>query len=108
MNRTAIVWLRVLFGILCIPAVFLLLLSPFVFDNPSASSSVLAWNFAFSPLIYIALFVVSLLGKGTLSNSGAAPRAATVRALLPLAGIAWYGLAIALLQVICGGDFSCK
>jgi len=108
MNCSAILWLRVLFGILCIPAVLLLMLSPFVFDNPAATQSVLAWNFAYSPFIYIALFVISLVGKKSPGDSRTASRAETFRALLPLAGIAWYGLAIVLLQVVCGGKFGCQ
>jgi hypothetical protein len=108
MSRSAIILLRLFFGVLCIPAVALLLLSPFVFDNPAARDNVLARNFAYAPLVYIILYAFSLGGGRASGNSTGASRAELIRTLLPLAGIAWYGLAIALLQVACGGSFGCR
>ncbi len=53
-----IVWLlRVLFGVLCVPAFLVLVLSPFMFDDPAAGKNLLAVNLAVAPVIYILLFV---------------------------------------------------
>ena len=100
--------LRMLFGILCIPAAFMLVLSLFMFDDPAASKNPLVYNLAFAPVVYIALFAFSLIPFNTPEDPAKAPRAAMLRALLPLAGIAWYGLAFLLLQTICGGNFGCR
>jgi hypothetical protein len=107
-RSTLLVSLRVLFGILCIPAAFMLMLSPFMFDNPAATKSPLAYNLAFAPVIYIALFVISLVPFNIPRDPVKSPRAEMLRALLPLAGIAWYGVAFLLLQTLCDGRFACK
>ena len=103
-----LVSLRVLFGSLCIPAAFMLVFSGFIFDNPAALKNPLAHNLAFAPAIYIGLFVLSLVPFYIPNDPAKLPRVEMLRALLPLVGIAWFGLAILLLQTFCGGSLGCK
>jgi hypothetical protein len=103
------VWvLRTLFGILCLPAFVLLLLTPFMFDNPAAEKNPYALNLAVAPVIYLLLFVVSLVPIEAPNDAATAPRAKLIRALLPLVGVAWYGIALLLMEVMCDGKFSCR
>ena len=107
-SNLPVILLRVLFGLLCILAVFMLLLTPFMFDNPAASKNPLTRNLAMAPMVYLALFAISLIPARTPKDPAKARRAGIAWALLPLAGIAWYGVALLLLQVFCGGSFACR
>lgn len=103
-----IVLLRVLFGILCIPAAIALMLSPLLFDNPAAEGSTLTNNLAYAPAIYILLYVVSLVPAGATSKDTSENKPTSMgRVLLPLAGIIWYGICLLLLEVVCEGRFAC-
>lgn len=107
-RSAAIILLRVLFGILCLPAGFMLLLSMFMFDDPEAAKNPLTINLAIAPLIYIALYAISLIPFRSPTSSGMARPASLLLVLLPLVGIAWFGISLLLLQVVCDGSFGCR
>jgi len=103
------IWvLRILFGLLCIPAGFGILLGLFIFDDPSATENRLAWMLASSPIVYLCLFALSLAPVGLAPSAAVRDRRRLLRALLPLIGIAWLALAILLLKFQCNGEFGCS
>jgi hypothetical protein len=107
-NVTAVITvLRILFGVLALAAALILLLvDGFLFDAPG-SGNIWVWNLAAAPLIYILVYVYSLLypeGKnGQPPTAGARLR----RALTPVWGVAWYCAAWIAIERICHGNFSC-
>jgi len=109
MTRTTfiVVSSRVIFGVIAAIAAVFLLLDAFIFDNPAASSNPLAWNLAIAPLVYLALYMYSLTSGANRLSSPGSDRRRVIRALLPALGILWYGAALLLLQVFCGGSFGC-
>jgi len=109
MTRSAlvVVLLRVICGVGAAIAGVLLLFSFFIFDNPAASRNPLAWNLAFAPVVYLGLYAYSLTSAGAGVSSPGSEWSPLSRALVPLIGVAWYGVAILLVRVFCGGSFGC-
>ena len=103
-----IVFAKVVFGVLAVGAVGLLLVSFFIFDSPTAIDNPLAWNLAAAPLAYLAIYAYSLSQPSTIAPPRSIYKARLIRACTPLLGIAWYGIALLLLQVLCGGSFGCR
>jgi hypothetical protein len=101
-------FLRLVFGCVAVVAALMLALAGLIFDDPAASHNPFAWNLALAPLVYIALYALSVNAKTKLVPSATSGGSAVLRALLPLVGILWYGIALLFLQLFCGGSFGCR
>jgi hypothetical protein len=109
MTRTAfvVVLLRVIFGVIAAIAALVLPFGSFIFDSPAATRNPLAWNLALAPIVYFALFAYSFTSSAKFFSFPRSGHSPIIRALMPALGILWFGLALLLLQLFCGGSFGC-
>jgi hypothetical protein len=107
MINIAVLAARILFGVTAGAACVMLLFGVFIFDSPAATRNPLAWNLALAPLVYMGIYVISLLPPAGINGQAPGARARLFRAFLPMLGIAWYGLAFLMIQSICHGNFAC-
>jgi hypothetical protein len=98
--------IRLVFGLLGLAACALLLAGIFIFDGPR-STNLWTINLAAAPLVYLLTYALSLSPPARIDGQAPTRRARLLRALMPLLGIAWYGLAWLAIQKVCGGNFSC-
>jgi hypothetical protein len=102
-----IIWIvRFLFGVLALGACLMLVMDLFIFDAPG---SVNLWsvNLAAAPLVYLVIYALSLSPPNGINGQPPTGGARLFRAFLPLAGLAWCGLAWLAIDKACGGNFTC-
>jgi hypothetical protein len=107
MISIAVLTARILFGVTAVVACVMLLFGIFIFDSPGSTRNPLAWNLALAPLVYLGIYVISLLPPAGINGQAPGARARLFRAFMPLLGIAWYGFALLMIESICHGNFAC-
>lgn len=105
MVRIAVIVARILFGVIAAGACVMLLFGLSLFDDPAARRNVWTWNLACAPLVYMGIYVISLIPPTGIK--GQAPGAQLIRAFTPIIGIAWNWFAWLMIESICHGDFAC-
>lgn len=107
MVRIAVIIARILFGVIAVGACVMLLFGLFIFDDPAASRNVWAWNLACAPLVYMGIYVISLIPPAGINGQAPGARTQLIRAFTPIIGIAWYWFAWLMIESICHGNFAC-
>ena len=101
-----VIRIHIIFGVVAFVAALFLLSSLLFLDAPHALENRLTRNYIASFGVYIAIYVVSLVMTSS-DSADASERSQYFWALSPIAGLLWIALAIGLLQLFCGGSFSC-
>lgn len=97
----------VVFVLGLLPVAALLMFAPMMFDAPGSEQSIYPWLIIGSLLIY-PLCVLLGLGLAWTARARGDASAARRALLVPLLGVALIVASVALLQVVCAGQFACR
>ncbi|MDE2020907.1 MAG: hypothetical protein KGJ13_11275 [Patescibacteria group bacterium] len=102
--------LSILYGLLVFPGLGIAVSGVFAFDAPGSEKVFTTQLFALSLLIVPFVLIVSCIGGLIVSFGKRTPRRVRwvwIFALLPALNLVLFLIAIALLQGLCGGSFTC-